>query len=568
MAESTELMPLFILMALCAALLPWTNAPARGAALESPETTLLFVKPSGSLCMANVAARETRLPDGSLAPGHVVRRVVVSPDGEHALFETANAGGVCSAWVLHLPTRRVRALGAGLLLPSGGPGPFAPDSRRVALRRQNRDEVVVLSLGTGGVLSTLRVPGIQDAPAWFSDGRHIAVAAIAPNGGSSIALYSAATGALLRQAIHEEPGVRYHCERALTGRLLYRETREGVDSWQAIPAAGEAQPADEPAAPPLPADLPGQVQAVLSPNGAWVAYIHEGYLCVRSSEEGFEAARLAPAVSLLWKPGSLLSEAPERIPVPPPVPGVGPAPVAVIPGLLTVRAGAAEVVEGTPLQVTWEVGKRVAAVRLSAFVQRTPKGPVKRGTYSVPIGRVAASRGRCSWPVPWLDNIRFGLRAEALDAAGKVLGRVERPLRFRPRQLANRRDDGIYVHLSQPDRQRLYVQEGGVLTMVALCSGSSTRRLLPPNQHPDDPHDHYGTFQVLGKDPDHVSNLNDDWRMPFAMRYLAGHFIHVTARNQYYRLGRPGSHGCVRLHREDGVRIYGRTKIGETVVVY
>lgn len=545
-----------------------STSPVFAEAESKPEATLLYVTPGGELRMANVSARETRLPVFSLAPGRNVRRMAVSPDGARVLLETAAASGLCSVWSLHLGTGRSDLLGTGLVLPGGRISPFSPDSRRVALRQQQGDRMVVFLVSTAKRVCAIAVPGSQEAPAWFGDGWRLAVPVETPADGSRIAIYDATRGTLVASTPAETVGVRYRFGRAEPGHLVYRETREGVDRWLAVLPSGETLETDEPLESALPADLPAGAVAELSPDGKWVAYTLNGALYLRYSDLGSESVELAPAKAFLWKPGAPL---PERAPVPPPLPpaqSTRPTAPAVVPGVITLQVLSSEAVEGEPLEIAWEPGPHVATVRLSASVVRVPKGVVRRGAYAIPIARVPAAQRRFAWVVPWVDNITFVLRAEALSASARVLGRAERVVSFRPRELANERQDGIYVHLSRPGRQRLYVQEGGRLTMVFLCSGSSTRHLLPANQHPDAPHDHFGTFRITAKDPDHVSNLDSQWKMPYAMRYLAGHWIHVTARNQYYRLGRPGSHGCIRLHREDGIRLYNRTPVGTRVVIY
>ncbi|NLC58286.1 MAG: L,D-transpeptidase family protein [Armatimonadetes bacterium] len=554
-------MPIVIFLLLLAAL----ALPAPSFAAAAPDATILYLTPAGDLRLANVSTQETRLPNFSLAPGKQVRRFYVSPKGTHVLFETAAANGRCTAWVLDLATGVVGSLDTGLLLPRSGAHPFAPDGRRIALRSQEGEAIAIFSVSTRQRLQVLSAPGLQEAPAWFSDARHLAVPVRATNGGSRLALFDAVTGTRVAQTSEEGPEVSYHFQRVEPGFLVYREAREGVDRWLQVRANGELLETDEPLeSSALPADLPTGVEAQASPDGKWVAYTAGGTLYLRYSDLGSESVDLTQATAFLWKPGPPL---PERPPSPPPA-DTRPSTPAVARGVLTLRTTSEEAVEGQPLEILWESGQGVASVRLTALVQRVPKGSEPRGAYTVAIPRVAAARGHYEWPVPWVDNVRFVLRAEALNTASQVLGRAELPLSFRPRELADQREDGIYVHLSQPERQRLYVQEGGRLTMVFLCSGASTRRRLPPTQHPDDPHDHYGTFRVLAKDPDHVSNLNPEWNMPYAMRYLAGHWIHVTSRNQYHRLGRPGSHGCVRLHRVDGIRLYERTPIGTRVVIY
>jgi hypothetical protein len=549
---------------LLSALLLLLSTPGFAQQTPDHERTLLFLNPSGTLYMANVSTKGVRIPQASLAPGKQVRRFRVSPDGRIGLLETANAKGVLAAWTLDLASRRSRLLGQGLLVPNDGASPFAPDGRRVALRHQNRDEVVILSANTGQVLHTLSIPGICEAPAWFGDARHIAVPTQLPTGRSAMAIWDAVSGSLRREALKDATRVRFRYETRLGGRLIYRETREGVDRWMALTTAGE-HVTDEPPAPRRPRDLPRGASAVACPEGPWLAYIHENALYVRYSEEGAEPVMVGPAVECHWKPGMPL---PEQILVSQATaPPDGAAP-AVLPDLLALKTETAEAVEGTPLEITWESGPQVAWVRLSVVAERARLGGARRGVQTLPIARAPAARKRHAWSVPWIDNIAFVLRAEPMDASFKVLGRVETTLSFRPRELAEETRDGIFIHLSERTRQRLYTQAGGRLTAVYLCSGASSHQRLPLNQHPDAPHDHYGTFRIRVKDIDHVSNIDPEWKMPYAMGYLNGHYIHQTSRNQYRKLGRPASHGCVRLHGNDAAPLFRKTAIGDLVVIY
>ena len=98
---------------------------------------------------------------------------------------------------------------------------------------ENRDEVIILSANTGQVLHTLSIPGIREAPAWFGDARHIAVPTQLPTGRSAMALWDAVSGSLRREAAKDVAQVRFRYETRLDGRLIYRETREGVDRWLA-----------------------------------------------------------------------------------------------------------------------------------------------------------------------------------------------------------------------------------------------------------------------------------------------------------------------------------------------
>ncbi|MBI3945439.1 MAG: L,D-transpeptidase family protein [Armatimonadetes bacterium] len=534
-----------------------------GSAGEAPRSTLLYLGADGLLRMASISEREARLPQTPLAPGRAARRLAVSPEGARLLLEVEGADDRRTLWLVQLDSRQATALGAGLLLPDGPASPFSPDGKRIVLRRQGLDQADLFWATTGRRYRTLEIPGLEEAPAWFGDCAHLAAPVRTPDGGSALWIVHGDSGEIAYRVLGEVAAVPRRFAGSAPGLLIYRETREGVDLWQGVRADGSVEPALEPTAPKVAPDLPEGVVARPSPGGEWVAYLQDGGLHVRYNVEGAAAVRLASAGAFLWKPGAPLSE--QAVAPKPAAPTAG---AASAPGLLVLQAIADEAVEADGLAITWAAGPEVASVRLSAHVVRTPKGTIRRGPQTIAIARVAAGHGSYRWEVPWIDSLRFTLRAEALDAALRPLARAEQALSFRPKELADDRRDGIFVHLSEPKRQRIYVQERGQLTMMLLCSGASTSALLPPNQHPDAPHDHYGTFRITAKDPDHVSNLDPTWKMPYAMRYLGGHWIHVTARNQYHRLGGPGSHGCIRLHRADGIRLYERTKIGEMVVIY
>jgi len=71
---------------------------------------------------------------------------------------------------------------------------------------------------------------------------------------------------------------------------------------------------------------------------------------------------------------------------------------------------------------------------------------------------------------------------------------------------------------------------------------------------------------VLEKKRSHWSTLFNV-RMPWAMRYHGGHYIHATSPNLYRLLGRPASHGCNRLTHRDARELYQTTPLGTRVEV-
>jgi len=63
-----------------------------------------------------------------------------------------------------------------------------------------------------------------------------------------------------------------------------------------------------------------------------------------------------------------------------------------------------------------------------------------------------------------------------------------------------------------------------------------------------------GTYQPQWFSRNHRSSLYDDAPMPFAIFYDGNYAIHATYSTGM--LGRPASHGCVRLHPENARTLY------------
>jgi lipoprotein-anchoring transpeptidase ErfK/SrfK len=67
-----------------------------------------------------------------------------------------------------------------------------------------------------------------------------------------------------------------------------------------------------------------------------------------------------------------------------------------------------------------------------------------------------------------------------------------------------------------------------------------------------------GTFkpQVLARH--HYSTLYDGSPMPYSIFFYKGYAIHGSYETKY--LGRPASHGCVRLHPSNAAKLYSLVK--------
>ena len=204
---------------------------------------------------------------------------------------------------------------------------------------------------------------------------------------------------------------------------------------------------------------------------------------------------------------------------------------------------------------------------ITASGVRTPLGGESRGDFEIPIASdVPASAGIISWTVPWIDSVTFTLNLKGYDASGSRIAQDHREYGFRPAVLAGKMADGIYLDLHEQTHQRLYIERGGHIVKAYLSTSSRNYYWLPPDVHIDIPHDHAGVFHVLGKEPVHWSSLFQV-EMPWALRYLRGHFIHATYPEQYFALGTPASSGCNRLTYEDAEELYQSTPIGTRVEI-
>ncbi len=67
-----------------------------------------------------------------------------------------------------------------------------------------------------------------------------------------------------------------------------------------------------------------------------------------------------------------------------------------------------------------------------------------------------------------------------------------------------------------------------------------------------------GTFRPYSLQPMHYSKKFDNAPMPHSIFFSGGYAIHATPHIR--NLGRPASHGCVRLHPDDAAFLYNLVK--------
>jgi hypothetical protein len=115
--------------------------------------------------------------------------------------------------------------------------------------------------------------------------------------------------------------------------------------------------------------------------------------------------------------------------------------------------------------------------------------------------------------------------------------------------------------------QRVYLYVNGSLSYTWKTSTGKPGYTTPDmDRHPSGPvYDRY----TSSKYPD--GDYNGLGNMPYAVFVLGGYAIHGTTSGNFSRLGTPASHGCIRLHPDNGyifnrlVRKYGLSKVWVTV---
>ncbi len=108
------------------------------------------------------------------------------------------------------------------------------------------------------------------------------------------------------------------------------------------------------------------------------------------------------------------------------------------------------------------------------------------------------------------------------------------------------------ILVSKADQAVFYLS-GGELRDVFVCSTGLPEYDLKA-----------GSYSVYLKQKKHWSRKWEVW-MPHSMFFHEGYAIHATTVIR--RLGRPASHGCIRLHPRDAEKLYKEVAVGTPVIV-
>jgi len=108
------------------------------------------------------------------------------------------------------------------------------------------------------------------------------------------------------------------------------------------------------------------------------------------------------------------------------------------------------------------------------------------------------------------------------------------------------------ILISKADQKVLHFS-GGKLKGVFTCSTALPGYDLKP-----------GSYKVYLRQRKHWSKKWEVW-MPHSLFFHQGYALHATTVIR--RLGRPASHGCIRLHPRDAEKLYGEVTVGTRVIV-
>ncbi|MFD0917762.1 L,D-transpeptidase [Pseudahrensia aquimaris] len=178
---------------------------------------------------------------------------------------------------------------------------------------------------------------------------------------------------------------------------------------------------------------------------------------------------------------------------------------------------------------------------VSAFADQGAKQTVP----SVSKGYV--KKDKAYWTRVWYKNNGYKKRNGRWVKAG-VKSRSKRSTRKRISKNSYRpsRSSGIVARVDL-SKQRMYVYDRGVLRHTWKVSTGRKGYGTPT-----------GTWKIHRMHKEYYSKKYDNAPMPYAMFYYRGFAIHGTG--SISRLGRPASHGCVRLHPKNAAKLFSMVR--------
>lgn len=115
--------------------------------------------------------------------------------------------------------------------------------------------------------------------------------------------------------------------------------------------------------------------------------------------------------------------------------------------------------------------------------------------------------------------------------------------------------------------QRLEYWKSDKKLLTAKISSAFTGINSPANIHPEKPHNHVGKYLVYLKQQRHYSKQYHCW-MNYCLFFCNGHAIHACQISDIKHLGRPASHGCIRVSPENMKKIFAWASVNTEINIY
>ncbi len=121
-------------------------------------------------------------------------------------------------------------------------------------------------------------------------------------------------------------------------------------------------------------------------------------------------------------------------------------------------------------------------------------------------------------------------------------------------------DEYVKVSLKEQTATVVFRNDSSVTYKISSGNGNIEKGLFTPS----------GFYTVQSKNPKAISKQFDDAELLNWVGFNGNIGFHGLATSGYYgHLGRrPSSHGCLRISRADGAKLYKNVKIGTPVIVY
>jgi hypothetical protein len=159
---------------------------------------------------------------------------------------------------------------------------------------------------------------------------------------------------------------------------------------------------------------------------------------------------------------------------------------------------------------------------------------------------LGSTRGTCEleWDASKVNGLFGWVKVKAYDGSAGMVSESVVPVTFVPRTV---------VIVSKANQKVFYIRDGKLLD-VFTCSTALPKYDLSP-----------GHYRVYSRQVKHWSKEYEVW-MPHSLFFHEGYALHATTMIR--QLGRPASHGCVRLHPKDAEALYHQVGVGTPVIVY